>query len=573
MRLNIQTKLFLLLFGLTALIVSGVLLVTSDTVSKTVEKKIIADFNNTNAFFAKQQNLIYDRLVESCYLIGENSTFKANVELADPNSVYFSVTEFANFANADLFIVTDKLGRVLAKYGQPDLYGYDITDRPSVMRALNGIEPDFQSNAAELWEMDGNLYQVASVPLYFAQRLIGTISLGAQITRHEAEDLKGESNIDITFFLGDSIIGSTLGEAETATGSGSLLAFIGTHRPVVDAVLGSLEASPAFSSALNDEAVYAFISPLGFGAPAYYLATVNQEKELQIIDELTRNIFLTAIISVIITILLALILGRTFSKPILNLVAAMNRVKAGDWDTALKPSTRDEIGLLTQTFNQMTVGLRERFHLMRYVGSHTMEMIRKSTGSEASLGGARKELAVLFSDIRGFTAYSENRAPEAVIKMVNRYLGFQAETVDLYGGSVDKFVGDEMVALFSGEDAIVRAVDCAVAIQKLMRKEHETDANPINIGIGVNYGPMFLGNMGATQRMDYTVIGASVNLAARLCSAAQPGQILMPAQLLRLLNGSYQTASAHKMSFKGFSSEIEIVEVISDRQTIYSQSD
>ncbi len=279
---------------------------------------------------------------------------------------------------------------------------------------------------------------------------------------------------------------------------------------------------------------------------------------------LQSNIFLIAIISIILTIFLAFFFGRSFSQPILRLVNGMNKIKEGDLSIAVQPSTHDEIGLLTQTFNEMTVFLRERLHLMKYVGSHTIDMVKESSNGTVSLGGDRKELAVLFSDVRGFTAFSENRTPEEVIQMLNRYLGYQAEVVTKYDGSVDKFVGDEMVALFFGDDAIERSLDCAVEIQRLVKKEHEVDPTPVHIGIGINYGPVILGNMGATERMDYTVIGATVNLGARLCSAASPGQILIRKDLLPMVRMKYNLGQSKMMSFKGFSNELEIVEVLSE---------
>ena len=95
MRITIKTKLFLLLVGMTVVVLTGVLYVITNTVSQKIEQKIIDDFNNTQSYFQKHQTLIYDRLVESCYLIGENSTFKANVELQDPATVYEAVSEFA----------------------------------------------------------------------------------------------------------------------------------------------------------------------------------------------------------------------------------------------------------------------------------------------------------------------------------------------------------------------------------------------------------------------------------------------------------------------------------------------
>ena len=200
---------------------------------------------------------------------------------------------------------------------------------------------------------------------------------------------------------------------------------------------------------------------------------------------------------------------------------------------------------------------------MKYVGEHTIDMIQASAGESVSLGGTRRELALLFSDIRGFTSFSENRTPEEVISMLNRYLGFQAEIVPDYQGSIDKFVGDEMVALFTGDEALERAIACAVEIQRRIRQEHETDPAPIDVGIGVNYGPVILGNMGAENRLDYTVIGADVNLCARLCSAAKGGQILIRRDLLDGLGSKPEIMGTQMMAFKGVSRELEIAEIAS----------
>ena len=333
------------------------------------------------------------------------------------------------------------------------------------------------------------------------------------------------------------------------------------NREKVEAMLSSLESSDVFETELGGETVYAFVSPLGRGERAYYLASVPKRQELQIIDELTDNIYYTAAISFLITVVLAFVLGRTLSRPIHRLVGGMNKVKAGDLDVEVEPTTRDEIGLVTSTFNEMLVGLRERLRLMKYVGRHTIDMIQSSSGEEVALGGSRRELAVLFSDIRGFTSYSERRSPEEVISMLNHYLGFQAEIVPVFDGSIDKFVGDEMVALFTGEDALQRAVGCAIAIQQRIQREHETDPVPISVGIGVNFGPVILGNMGAENRLDYTVIGADVNLCSRLCGDAAPGQILIPSHLLENLDPRPKILSTQMMTFKGVSGELEVAEI------------
>lgn len=168
---------------------------------------------------------------------------------------------------------------------------------------------------------------------------------------------------------------------------------------------------------------------------------------------------------------------------------------------------------------------------------------------------------MLFTDIRGFTPFSEKREPEEVITMLNCYLGFQAEIVQECEGSVDKFVGDEMMALFTGSLALDHAVDYAQRIMRRVEQEQAGDPLPIHIGVGINCGPAILGNMGALNRMDYTANCATVNLGARLMQVAGPGQILMAAAQLQKLTSPIHVLSRESMAFKGLSEEIEVAEI------------
>ena len=140
---------------------------------------------------------------------------------------------------------------------------------------------------------------------------------------------------------------------------------------------------------------------------------------------------------------------------------------------------------------------------------------------------------------------------------------YDSEIVDKFNGSVDKFVGDEMFALFTGENSTDRAVQCAIEIQKRVMLEHTNDPVRIHIGIGINYGPAILGNMGAMNRMDYTALGATVNLGARLCGSAKAGQILVPKEIAEKLNIKVKMGEIFLMSFKGISQQLKITEVLS----------
>ncbi len=561
MRFSIRSKLFLLLTGLAAVVLAGVLTSVSRTLTDAIYNKVKFDFQESDRALSREQNLHYINLLTAADLIGENSTFIANIALDSPADAYYIVELLSGLTTVDLFIVTNLSGNVLAWLGDPERHGESLKRRSSVSLALDK-GGDLEYEDPELWHEGEELFQVASVPIWKGgEEVIGALVLGTRITEVEAQQLKGESQTDITFVVDDQLIASTI---ENLTAS-ELARLQQKWMSKVDEVVSSVKAATTevFEADFAGQEVFAFISPLGsdIGDTGYYIATVPRAAELEILTTLQNNIYATAGISLAITIALALVLGRTMSRPIMHLVEGMNQVTSGNLKVSLKPTTRDEIGLLTSTFNDMIVNLRERLQLMKYVGSHTMEMISEGSEEEVPLGGSRRELAVLFTDIRGFTPYSEKRSPEEVISMLNRYLGFQAEIVPNYGGSIDKFVGDEMMALFIGEDALQRAIDCAVEIQRRVKVEHDTDDVPLDIGVGVNFGPVILGNMGAQNRLDYTAIGAAVNLGARLMQVAAPGQILVPQALLAGLEDQVPVKEVHMIAFKGFSEEMEVAEL------------
>ncbi|NUN69051.1 MAG: HAMP domain-containing protein [Bacteroidetes bacterium] len=233
-----------------------------------------------------------------------------------------------------------------------------------------------------------------------------------------------------------------------------------------------------------------------------------------------------------LTILLVWLVLRVFMKavvvrPIGSLGSVVREVGNGNFSVSSSITSNDEIGDLGKRINEMIVGLRERFHLQKFVSQQTVDYVQRASEMGVKLGGERKVATVFFSDVRGFTAFSETVEPERVVAMLNGILSRQAAIVKKYGGDIDKYVGDELVAVFQGEQMVKHAVQCAVEIQQMMCSLPEATADGIAIGIGINTGEMVMGAMGSEERMDFTVIGDAVNLGARLCSAAGRGQVIV----------------------------------------------
>ncbi|MEI6386334.1 MAG: adenylate/guanylate cyclase domain-containing protein [Spirochaetota bacterium] len=219
---------------------------------------------------------------------------------------------------------------------------------------------------------------------------------------------------------------------------------------------------------------------------------------------------------------------RAILVPLSLISEAMERVGSGDLESKATVPGKDEIAAMAGHFNTMVLGLRERFELSRYVSKSTVGVALARAGKANDDGSRhgqveRKVLCVLFTDVRGFTAYSERSDPARVIDVINRLLGMQEEIVDACSGYVDKFVGDEMMAIF---ERPVDAVAAAVAIRERNQKM-KAEIDGLAVGLGIHVGPLVEGDIGSPRMMNHTVIGDTVNLAARLQAAAGPGQVIV----------------------------------------------
>jgi adenylate cyclase len=182
------------------------------------------------------------------------------------------------------------------------------------------------------------------------------------------------------------------------------------------------------------------------------------------------------------------------------------------------------------------------------------------------VGGERRPITVLFSDIRGFTAIAEGMAPDAIARMLSEYFTEMVEVIFDHGGTLDKFIGDAIMALWGApiahEDDPDRALRAAVAMQHsiedLNRRWAAAGRPEIGVGIGINHGEVFAGNIGSHRRLEYTVIGDAVNVAHRLCAEAGPGEILVSEQLLRIVRRSVDVDFLPELALRGKAQVVQV---------------
>ncbi len=231
--------------------------------------------------------------------------------------------------------------------------------------------------------------------------------------------------------------------------------------------------------------------------------------------------------SLVISVLVSLFLSNGLNKPIKALRAGAERVRARDFNTHIEVSSRDEFGLLANTFNGMVDEIRDYAHGLeelsnayyRFVPREFLNYLERESIVDVKLGDqVQREMTVLFSDIRSFTTLSEGMTPKDNFNFLNGYLGNVSPIIRQYNGFVDKYIGDAVMALFPGR--VDDAIDSAVAMHRQLREYNLSlkgeGMKAIKIGVGLHSGNLMLGTVGEEKRMESTVISDAVNLASRL---------------------------------------------------------
>ncbi len=253
---------------------------------------------------------------------------------------------------------------------------------------------------------------------------------------------------------------------------------------------------------------------------------------------------LTVVASLLVLVLIPLLLRSSLFIPLRVLSRGMRRVETGDLDASVRVQSRDEIGSLARSFNRMVGGLKERFELTKYVSAGTIDALKTSQQPQ------RGVKTLLFTDVRGFTSYTERHKPEKVVEVLNRLLERQSEIIQRHGGDIDKFVGDEIVAVFSGDAAARSACAAALDIAELCARDAELFER-LEVGAGIATGLVIQGMIGSMRRADFTVIGDAVNLASRLCGIAEGMQTVVSEATKNAAVPSFQFRGPHSISIKG----------------------
>jgi len=222
----------------------------------------------------------------------------------------------------------------------------------------------------------------------------------------------------------------------------------------------------------------------------------------------------------------ALLIGRSVAEPVDQLRAAAQAVTEGKLDVQVPLRRADEFGALIGEFNHMVKGLRENEQLRRTFGVHVGRKVAEQIlARDPGVGGKEQEITVMFVDIRSFTARAANLKPHQVVALLNEFLQAMVEVIEAeHGGMINKFLGDGFMALFGVDSNAHNHADKALAAGRDLERKLERlnleltrrGEEPIRIGIGINSGRAIVGSIGSSERMEFTVIGNTVNVASRI---------------------------------------------------------
>ncbi len=308
--------------------------------------------------------------------------------------------------------------------------------------------------------------------------------------------------------------------------------------------------------------VTSFIHPVTFQdvTVGYALSTLSLSSMQQSLRQAIQAIAGATLLIIMLAIAMAIALGRRISAPIDQLVDASRAIGKGEFTGkfSFKERRTDELGQLMASFNRMAEDMLEKSQvkqaLSRYVSPEVAKLVFDNL-NDIELGGKQVEGTVVFADIVGFTRIAENSRPEDLVNILNRYFTLITRACEINRGTVDKYMGDGVMLIFGApqpdEEHRYNAINCAVLIQRLIdhenRQREQQGLFPVKFRIGINSGAMLAGNMGSKERMEYTVVGDTVNLASRLCGIANSGQIVISRVLYmnadvreRVLAGEYQ---------------------------------
>jgi adenylate cyclase len=518
--------------------------------------EIIEDLRVAAIAFQRVTSERISLIATSATAVASDYAFRQNYLefIEDPQTLQSAFESASARIDADLnaWVALDGVTITATNEAAPD----DFT--ATVLRADESVE----ARAFGYVEIKGELYAIVAVPIR-APAIVAWWVVGSRVDQTLALTLRDMTAVDVSFSnSAHQVVASSLPPATRASLANAL-----SILPADPNTIHSLDLAGE-SSLVN-------ILPTRLESGATFATTLqfSLDEKLAPADRLSRLILLITAGGLVLAGILGLGFARRLSHPIQALAAHTRVIASGDYSTRLELNRHDELGDLAHSFNDMSSGLAERDQVRDLLDKNVSpEVAAQLMRSGSAIGGEERTLTVLFADLRGFTTLSENLPARDVVTLLNRYLDRMSQAIEAEGGVIDKFIGDEIMALFGApvpaENCAHRAITAALNMRHELARlnaELETEGHaPLAFGIGINTAPVIAGNIGSSRRLNYSVIGDGVNLAARLQTLTRNPEfatdLIVSAATLSAasIHSSYLTRDLGPVTVKGRTQTVHI---------------
>ncbi len=491
------------------------------------------------------------QLTEATRILSMDFAFKKTFVVADHDTTLSALVNLENRIKADTVMLVSLEYNIIADTLRPELAGKSF----SHYKFIEACEEEGEVSC--ILPINGNYYQMVVVPL-LAPDPVAWFCIGFLIDDLLVKKFQSLVLSDVSLLLVNSenkwsSIASTLPQNLLNSLLGTVLTADWDTRKSISFKMNGGEYVTLIT-ALQEDDNYSIYAVLQRSMQEVLLPYQRLRK--------TLILFFSGVIA--IAIAAAFMISRTVTRPVQILVKGVREINKGNYDSRVSISQQDEMGELASAYNNMVKGLEERERVKNLLGKVvSTDIAHELLNKKVELGGEEREVTIMFSDIRNFTAICERRTPQEVLTLLNRYLNKMSSIIESYGGVIDKYMGDAIMALFGAplqrsndtDRAFNTAIDMCVAMDELNMDLEKEGLTQLNIGIGINTAVVVAGNMGSQNRLNYTVIGDGVNTASRLEGLTKEKKydtrIIVSESSLQKAKGHFKTRSLGRVLVKG----------------------
>jgi adenylate cyclase len=565
-RLSLRNKVFFAFAGLILAVLLATLGFTQLVVGRDARQRLSRDLRTTGQVFATLLQERATRLQTNASLLASDfalkRVFATHFDPAnyDADTLASAGLSYRERSGVQLVWMTDESGTLLAASPASGRLGKSLTGFSPVTQALQSESP-----AEAVVEIDGALFQMVAVPVY-GPDVIGFLVLGQAIDDRVAARLREDTHSEVTFLRSSRVFATSWPASQRAGASATTqLATLLESSAPRDPSLLTVGRERFLSLAVPIKAQ--------MPDPLYALVQGSYDAALAPLRSLQARIAFIGTVALVGALLIGVVLAGGITGPVRTLVGAMREVLRGNLRHRASVDRSDELGFLARSFNEMVTGLEDRERIKDTFGRFVSRDVAEAVlGGRVPLDGERREVTILFQDIRGFTALSEKLDPATLLSVLNRFFTEVVAAVEAEGGVVKQFTGDGVMALFGAPqvraDHSARAVSAALGIVERLVSLNEALSRdglaPVQIGIGIHVGEVVAGLIGPDARVEYGVVGEPVNLASRIESLTKElaATILVSKPIAARLGPEFVLGRAAQLTVKGRSQPVEVVEVL-----------